>query len=1472
MDPDLCIFCNQEATDQKHCNTLGPKGVNGINAASTSRGSDIKAEIGQKVHKSCRERFINQVDIQLQKKKESDEIPVKRKRSARAIEGTFDSKTDCLFCGIKIDFEKVEHSYVKTDTFAKTISECCASRGDDWSFIIKGRIEYFGGDLHAADCVYHHSCCTNFRINRNKPLQYEATTQSGSSHSKRRKSGRPKDQEQDQAFEQMCHYLEQNDEEQLTLSDLRAKMKEFLVNPAADSYSSYYLKGQLQKRYGDSIYIAEGEGLQYIVTMKEKTSQILRSYFKTNMQAEDEECQKRMIIDTASRLIKSDVKTNVESVTDQYPSTDSLKLTAALDYLPETLRLLLSNLFVGKDTNRKVASIGQAIVQAIRPRAVVAPVQLGLAVQGHHMYRSRFLIDSLHEMGFCSSYGEVQRFERNAANSVAPDSVISETTDLLGMMLQFAADNVDHNLLTLDGKGTFHGMGIIAAMTPGQKVTRTIPREVISRIHLTEKTKIPIIDYRFANKTRRDIVFQVLPPLPDCDKRIDILWELSCSFKENLPNWQGMMHIIHRDNEHPGKSSVVYLPMIDMYSGDKTCILSTLEFVYNIAFKHHVAPVITFDQPLYWKAAEIIANAPQNSHLKSVVLMLGCFHTFMNVLGAVGTLMAGTGLNTILEEIYGENAVLHMMTGKSVQRAFRGHLLVNKCLNEMIISEVVKEQPGLSLVVDEAEEMYTSLVNGETTLDATATSDTLSSFADAVEKMKTQLASLSKTSQLWLNYQTMIQVAMSLIKADRTGSWQMHLRAVSDCLPIFAAAGHFNYLKTAYHYVQEMNQLQSRNPNLFAKFEHGCRVIRRTDQFWAGLSADLVIEQSLMRSLKTPGGLTRGSGMTEEQRALWTMSTPITSEYNYAMQEYTDLAYTTSEQHKEATQSRIKRDATDLLKLKTKLANYPPFSDDATLRNVVNGVVADDDVNVHDFKSVAERIIDTMIGQPVFSISFKRKDKAKTLGTTASVKVAADRTIDPGLLFQRFLVVSKTGSLPLQDVMEYELSAFPPALFDAKKVLRKPDKPQLAHAIAAHANRRPTPEEVENQETAGSQEKTPPETEHYVLDGGSLLQRLPWNRGETYGSIAKSYADFTIRHYSKATVVFDGYLDGPAIKDNTHQRRGKNVQPVVSFNQDTIFSGKKEDFLSRDCNKQKMIDLISQTLRDEGCEVNNAPGDADVEIVKAAVQSAVTRSTTLIGEDTDLLLLLLFYAKATEKDLYFRSDKGNACVPYHINALQAFLGDQLCSQLLFIHAYTGCDSTSRIFGVGKKTVFQKLVRGDATLKACANAFVQPKQTAAVIEGKGCQAMAVIYGGKTTDSLASLRYRTFSKKVVSSQSFVTPERLPPTAAATKYHSMRVYYQVMVWIGQDNDMDACDWGWKLEGGQLVPIESDMNAAPDNLLKMIHCNCTTACSSQRCSCRGYSMPCTPACGPCQLDTCDNPHNQTLAEENDDDEDDPK
>ena len=87
----------------------------------------------------------------------------------------------------------------------------------------------------------------------------------------------------------------------------------------------------------------------------------------------------------------------------------------ALEFVPGLLQTFLRIVFAGKDVNLKLASIGQAIVQATRPRAIIAPLQLGLGVQMHHHFSSKFLIDSLNAHGFCSSYSTVQKYQRRAA-------------------------------------------------------------------------------------------------------------------------------------------------------------------------------------------------------------------------------------------------------------------------------------------------------------------------------------------------------------------------------------------------------------------------------------------------------------------------------------------------------------------------------------------------------------------------------------------------------------------------------------------------------------------------------------------------------------------------------------------------------------------------------------------------------------------------------------------------------------------------------------------------------------------------------------------------------------------------------------------------------------------------------------------------------------------------------------------------
>ena len=137
---------------------------------------------------------------------------------------------------------------------------------------------------------------------------------------------------------------------------------------------------------------------------KVETSKV--NYFNTP-NGDDEEIEKRAIIEDAAKLIKSDIKTIITPSVEEYPKSNDVTLECALEYVPAGLRSLLQHLLVGKDTRKEEASIGHTIVQGVRPGAVLAPLEIGLAIQMHHHFRSKFLIDILSAMGYCSSYSEV---------------------------------------------------------------------------------------------------------------------------------------------------------------------------------------------------------------------------------------------------------------------------------------------------------------------------------------------------------------------------------------------------------------------------------------------------------------------------------------------------------------------------------------------------------------------------------------------------------------------------------------------------------------------------------------------------------------------------------------------------------------------------------------------------------------------------------------------------------------------------------------------------------------------------------------------------------------------------------------------------------------------------------------------------------------------------------------------------------
>jgi hypothetical protein len=98
-----------------------------------------------------------------------------------------------------------------------------------------------------------------------------------------------------------------------------------------------------------------------------------------------------------------------------------------------------------------------------------------------------------------------------------------------------------------------------------------------------------------------------------------------------------------------------------------------------------------------------------------------------------------------------------------------------------------------------------------------------------------------------------IDLLRQFITAERSGHWLLHLKSLQQMLPYLAASGHNLYVKSAHVYLQDMLELEQTHPNLDAAFKSGLHVVRRSDRFWSGLSTDLVIEQALMRSIKSIG-------------------------------------------------------------------------------------------------------------------------------------------------------------------------------------------------------------------------------------------------------------------------------------------------------------------------------------------------------------------------------------------------------------------------------------------------------------------------------------------------------------------------------------------------------------------------------------------------------------------------------------------
>ena len=192
--------------------------------------------------------------------------------------------------------------------------------------------------------------------------------------------------------------------------------------------------------------------------------------------------------------------------------------------------------------------------------------------------------------------------------------------------------------------------------------------------------------------------------------------------------------------------------------------------------------------------------------------------------------------------------------------------------------------------------------------------------------------------------------------------------------------------------------------------------------------------------------------------------------------------------------------------------------------------------------------------------------------------------------------------------------------------------------------------------------------------------------------------------------------------------------------------------------------------------------DADLLVVQTAVELSEEHNIILIAEDTDILVLLIHHADLKRNSIFLTCEQKFTCKSkpkiWDIYEPTRVLGIDVFTNILALQAVSGCDTTSRLHGVGKGECLKRLIE-NAEFKRHLYKFNDRLVFPEEIAESGEKLISLLYGRKQVENLEDLRYSLFCKKIAKSKTSVSPENLPPNTDAAKYHSYRVFHQVQAW---------------------------------------------------------------------------------------------
>ena len=272
-------------------------------------------------------------------------------------------------------------------------------------------------------------------------------------------------------------------------------------------------------------------------------------------------------------------------------------------------------------------------------------------------------------------------------------------------------------------------------------------------------------------------------------------------------------------------------------------------------------------------------------------------------------------------------------------------------------------------------------------------------------------------------------------------------------------------------------------------------------------------------------------------------------------------------------------------------------------------------------------------------------------------------------------------------------------------------------------------------------------------------------------------------------------------------------------------------------DRLKSISLAKDNVRSIP-DLRSSQEEGDTRVLLHAMYAAQNGAQRVVtrANDTDIVVIYIFFFRQLAtfglSELFMQMND-QYFIPIH--TLSQSFTETKSTMLPLLHALSGCDTTSYIYGQGKKTVLAKTTTNLEEEFASMCTQIQQDLSQRVVDralGIAKTWLLSLYGkkGRNYSSNNQLRANMYCRTV-------DLRALPPTDDAYKQHVLRALLQTATWVRADKAKPTLpnlyEFGWKKEKDGASPILMTEPSAPKDIASSAYCSCKGKCV-RGCPCR--------------------------------------